>query len=405
VRAGTASGGDAERVGRLLAGFHLIASRPPDTRAPRRALDAAIRATLDDLEASPVGLIDRARVTALRRFLVAFMRGREPHMAVRAARGLVCDGHGDLRAEHVILSDPPQIVDGAEFDPALRIADVAVDLSFLLMDLEALGELRLGRLVADAYRHAGGDPGDDALLAGLACFRALVRAKVAAVRVSQAGRDADAAAAELSRLVVLAERLAWRARGPLVLACCGPAASGKSTLAAALSERSGLPHLSSDIVRKGLVGVAPTTRAPQGAYTSSMTRATYLALAARTSAALAAQGGAIVDATFHTAASRALFRRALGRGEARVLFAECRASAAVLERRAEERASDPQRISDATADIVRRQRAAWEPFAGLPPRRHLVEPGEQPVEHMADHVLAWLDRLLEDEPLIERRAT
>jgi aminoglycoside phosphotransferase family enzyme len=226
-----------------------------------------MRTTLDDLAGCCLGSIDRACIAALRRFLTAFMRGRAPEMARRAARGLVRDGDGDLRGEHIILDDPPQVVDCIEFDPTLRIADVAVDLSFLVMDLEALGAPTLARRIVGAYRRSGGDPGDDGLLAGLACFRALVRAKVAAVRVEQDGAGSELAAAEVGRLLVLAENLAWRARGPLVLVCCGPAASGKSTLADELSRRSRLPHLSSGVVRKGLVGVPPTMRAPGTAYT------------------------------------------------------------------------------------------------------------------------------------------
>ena len=402
VAALTAGEDDATRVGALLAGFHFVARRPRNPGAAHRALETAMQTTLDDLATSGVDLIAPARIAALRRFLAAFMAGREPQMARRAARGLVCVGHGDLRAEHVVLGDPPQIVDCIAFDPALRIADVAVDLAFLVMDLEALGAPRLGRLIVEAYRRSGGDPGDDALLAALACFRALVRAKVATVRVAREGPDADVAAAEVRRLVALAERLSWRSRGRLVIVCCGPAASGKSTLAHELSRRSRLPHLASDVVRKRLAGVAPTSRAPQTAYTHETTMATYRALAEETAAAVAACGGAIVDATFHTVASRTTFQDALGGCNVPVLFAECRASAAVLERRAEQRARDPKRISDATADIVRRQLAAWEPFAGVPRRRHLVVPAEQPVGLMADHVHAWLDRRLEDERVTER---
>ena len=401
VRALTATDGDAEILGRLLARFHLVARRTRDPGAAQSALEGAIRTTLGDLAGSRAGLIDPARIAALRRFLTAFMRGRAPQMARRAARGLVLDGHGDLRAEHVILGDPPQVVDCVEFDPALRIADVAADLAFLVMDLEALGAPRLARLVVDAYRRSGGDPGDDTLLAALACFRALVRAKIATVRVTEENRSADVAAAEARRLFALAERLAWRARGPLVIVCCGPAASGKSTLAHELSRRSRFPHIASDAVRKGLMGIPPTTRAPATAYTPAITTSTYQALAADACAALAGCGGAIVDATFHTAASRETLRTELADRDAPVLFAECRAPAAVLERRAEQRARDPERISDATADIVRRQLAAWESFSGLPHRSHLVVPAEQPVERMADHVVAWLDRRLEDAPSVK----
>ena len=140
----------------------------------------------------------------------------------------------------------------------------------------------------------------------------------------------------------------------------------------------------------------PTTRAPGSAYTPRTTAATYRALAANAAVAVAADGGAIVDATFHTAASRESIRAVLRACGAPVLFAECRAPVAVLERRADERARDPDRVSDATADIVRRQLAAWERFAGVPPHDHVVVPADRPVGRMADDVLAWLDRRLED---------
>ncbi len=400
--AGTATDADPERLGHLLAGFHLVARRPRDGHGASRALADAVRTTLDDLDAVHPGAVDGARLIALRRFLVSFLGGWTPALARRAARGLVREGHGDLRAEHVILSDPPQIVDCLEFDPALRMGDVALDLAFLVMDLEALGAPAIADRIVVAYRRSGGDPGDEALLAGLACFRALVRAKVAAVRATQPGADADDAGRESERLVALAERLAWRARGPHVIVCCGPAASGKSTLARHLSLAAGFPHLSSDVTRKRLFGLAPTTRAPAAAYAPSVTAETYRALAAQTTEALAQSGGAIVDATFHTAAERAAFLEALGGCAAPVLFAECRAPAEVLERRAIRRARAPARVSDATVDVVRRQLAAWEPFAGMSHRRHLVVPADQPVEGMADAVLAWLDRRLEDKPSTRR---
>jgi aminoglycoside phosphotransferase family enzyme/predicted kinase len=401
VRAGTATGRDAERIGHLLAGFHQIARRSRDHHGATQALRAAMQATLDDLAVAPAELVDLARVAALRRFLMAFMRAREPQLAQRGSRGLVCDDHGDPRAKHIVLGDTPQIVDCVEFDPALRVADVAVDLSFLVMDLEALEAPWLARRIVEGYRRSDGDPGDDRLLAGLACFRALVRAKVAAVRAGQG--DGGGARADVRRLVDLAERLAWRARGPMVLVCCGPAASGKSTLAAALSRRASVPHLASDPVRKSLVGLAPTARAPLAAYEPDVTAATYVALAERTGSAVAAHGGAIVDATFHTAASREAFLGGLGGCGVPVLFIECRAPATVLERRAVDRARDPERVSDATVAVVRRQVAAWEPFGGVPVRQHLVVRADQPVAAIADEVLAWLDRRLEDETHRARR--
>jgi tRNA A37 threonylcarbamoyladenosine biosynthesis protein TsaE len=63
-------------------------------------------------------------------------------------------------------------------------------------------------------------------------------------------------------LARLARRLAWRARGPPVVVVCGGAASGKSHLARHLAGAAGLSHLNSDEVRKELLGLAATERAP-----------------------------------------------------------------------------------------------------------------------------------------------
>ena len=86
-----------------------------------------------------------------------------------------------------------------EFDPGLREMDVGLDLAFLVMDLLRRDERLVAKLVA-AYRAAGGDPGDDALVAFFAAQRALIRAKVALVRAGQVdGADAARRRADAER--------------------------------------------------------------------------------------------------------------------------------------------------------------------------------------------------------------
>ena len=170
------------------------------------------------------------------------------------------DGHGDLRAEHVVLERGIEIVDCVEFDPALREIDVGLDLAFLAMDLRRFDE-RLARALVTAYREAGGDPGDDALLGFFAAQRALIRAKVALVRAGQVGgADAERRSADAAGLLELAGRSAGECGWDRSRWSGGGAATGKSTLAAALAMLSGARVLSSDVVRKELVGI-PATRA------------------------------------------------------------------------------------------------------------------------------------------------
>ena len=372
IGAGCASAADARAVGVRLAAFHAATPAHADPTAVA-TLRTAIRGTLDDLEADGA---DPHAIAALRSLMEAFLSARRKELDARARAGRVRDGHGDLRAEHVLLTDPLQVVDAIEFDPGLRVIDVAADLAFLAMDLEGLGAADLAGELVDAYRGAGGDPGDDALLAAMACYRALVRAKVDLVR---SGQGAAAARERAGQRIALARRFAWRARGPLVLAVCGPPASGKSTLAAAIAADSGRRALSSDLVRKELVGIAPTERAGAGAYDAATTRATYRELGRRAAQTLATAGGVIVDATLGDHAMRDALREGLGSAGAPLVFVECRAPAALLDRRAGERERNPGRVSDAGPEIARDLRARWQPLDEVPANDHVALRTDRPV--------------------------
>jgi hypothetical protein len=64
-----------------------------------------------------------------------FLRDRGNLFQKRIRSGRICDGHGDLRTEHVYFQDGIQILDCIEFNDRFRFGDVAVDLAFLHMDL------------------------------------------------------------------------------------------------------------------------------------------------------------------------------------------------------------------------------------------------------------------------------
>jgi uncharacterized protein len=158
-----------------------------------------------------------------------------------------------------------------------------------------------------AYRDAGGDPGEDQLIAFYASYRALVRAKVALLRAAQYPASSSKHGCESAAardLLALAERFAWLARLPLVIVLCGVPAAGKSHLAQALAEVSRLPHLSSDVTRKRLAGIRPQQRARSEVYRADFNRLTYAELGRRAARETARCGGALVDATFRHRADR-----------------------------------------------------------------------------------------------------
>jgi uncharacterized protein len=185
------------------------------------------------------------------------------------------------------------------------------------------------------------------------------------VRAGQVGgTDAARRRADAAALLELAARLGWRVRLGGAAIVCGAAASGKSTLAAALGARAGATVLSSDRVRKELVGVPPTERAPQSAYSAEVNRRTYEALGERARERKAAGEPVIVDATFRFAADRRAFTAALGLKAGDLLWIECRAPAAVRARRAAARRAGS--VSDARAGVALAQADEWEPLGEVP---------------------------------------
>lgn len=121
-----------------------------------------------------------------------FVERHQELLAERAAGGRVVDAHGDLRAEHVFLTEPLQIIDCLEFSVALRWLDAAEEVSFLALDCDRLGLGAAGERLLALYQRLADDPVPEPLLLFYGSRRALARAVLAAWRVPEASYDAVA---------------------------------------------------------------------------------------------------------------------------------------------------------------------------------------------------------------------
>ena len=355
---------DVREVGRMLAGFHRTAERASDVEGPGRRWTRNLAELADALDDA-----DPAVLSILGTFGPAYARRWAPELAQRAARGLVVDGHGDLRAEHVLLEgDRILVVDRLEFDARLRQADVAEDLAFLTMDLERLEARWAVERLVEGYTGAGGDPGPPELLAFCGAYRALVRAKVAAL----ANRRDDARA-----LFDLAVRLSWRARRPLRVIVTGPPASGKSTLCNALAAAACVAHLGSDAIR-------PRDAEGHGRYDAQSRADVYRKLGR------AARGldSFVIDATFGEPALQQAFLDAAGAIE-HLAIVECDAPEDVLlDRAARRRYGAPSEAGPAvTAALLERH----VPFAPAGTSRLRVDTTADTAA-IVTHIAQWLDR-------------
>ena len=314
-----------------------------------------------------------------------------PHMAARRAAGRVREGHGDLHLGNLLwLDGRARLFDAIEFDPRLRWIDTVCDLAFVFMDLHAHGLAPLAWRLLNAWLAHSGD--FDALprLAFDAVYRALVRAKVAALRCGQgaggagpaqgmgdahaegdapaagAAGDAQAAArADVARYVRLAARLA-APRAPWLALTMGVSGSGKSSQTQALIEQRGLVRLRADVERKRLFGLAPDASSagvPGGIYGEDVSERLFERLRAQAQAALAAGYPVLVDATFIRQARRAPFialAEALGVPWRLLAFD---APPAVLRERVRQRQAAGGDASEADLAVLQSQLAQREPLA------------------------------------------
>jgi aminoglycoside phosphotransferase family enzyme len=132
---------------------------------------------------------------AMRRSLDAYeaaLAAQSQALAGRAEAGLIVDGHGDLRPEHVFMSTPPVVIDALEFDAALRAVDPYDELGFLGLECDIAGAPWIGvRLHArlEALRGAAPEP---PLMRLYLAGRALLRARLALAHLlDRQPRDPD----------------------------------------------------------------------------------------------------------------------------------------------------------------------------------------------------------------------
>ena len=115
----------------------------------------------------------------------AFLAGRRPWLESRISRGCVIEAHGDLRPEHILLAEPPAVIDCLEFDLHLRILDRAEELCFLELECDRLGHAATGQWLLRECLARLCDDAPEQLLHFYRSHRAATRAKLYAWRAGE----------------------------------------------------------------------------------------------------------------------------------------------------------------------------------------------------------------------------
>ena len=325
--------------------------------------------------------ISAAAFAAIRRFTNEFYVRNEKLFRRRMQQHRIRDCHGDLHLDHIHLTPKATtIFDCIEFNDRFRFIDIANDVAFLAMDFDLEGRSDLGNLF---LRNCAGEFHDSEMLKlsdFYKCYRALVRGKVESIQAismkpAKAGKHAKAAV----RYFRLALRYAVSGSEPLLLAVIGRVGTGKSTVARALGNELSWPVFSSDQIRKTLAGVRLTRRTPSKkraeVYSRQMTTRTYRELLARGVIAAKTQGGAIVDATFASAAKRELLRQKCEKAHLPFQAVELEVDPGEIERRLRARNKSVGVISDARLEDLEKLLAAYETPSQLSPNLIRVPAG------------------------------
>ena len=362
---------DVARLGAAIARFHDAAAAAPIDSGFGRP-DTIHRVTLDnfaELRALPEAAAWRTDVDDLERDVTALHDRLRPLMLERRAAGWVRECHGDLHCGNVVRwAGALTAFDGIEFDPKLRFIDVLNDIAFLTMDLAERRHAELRRAVLQAWLEALGAWTALPLLPYYETYRALVRAKVDALRALQleAGSAPRAAAvAGCSRYLAWAKARVARRR-PALIITCGLSGSGKTWLARHLASRLGALHVRSDVERKRLAGLeahADSRSLPDaGIYSREFNERTYAHLHDCAAAALVAGESIVVDAAFLRHGERQQFLDLARQSDAPFTIVHCSAPDPVLRQRVTARAAARNDASEAGLDVLQRQPGYWEPF-------------------------------------------
>lgn len=180
IASGTASPARLSAVGLWLAEFYRLQPRiafDPDQYVERLARQ--IRSDRHALFAPELRLDDRQVQAALTAMWCA-AAAVEDELRQRAQADRIVEAHGDLRPEHICLSDPPCVIDALEFSKDLRTLDPAEELAFLWVECEQAGGAQAAAYVLEGYCRASRDPISDRLLDFYRSRRAMVRAKIVA---------------------------------------------------------------------------------------------------------------------------------------------------------------------------------------------------------------------------------
>ena len=357
-----------DRLAAIIAEFHN--SLPAAAKeAPFCATAEIETAVLQNFESLPRLLSapdDLAMLETVRAASALEFSACEPLFGQRAAAGRVRECHGDLHLGNiVVLGDVPTPFDCIEFSTALRWIDVISEISFTVMDLLRRGWPQLAWRLLNDYLEITGDYHGCGVLRFYLAYRAMVRAKIAAIRAGQRGARLKKELKSCRSYLRLAHGCLARRR-PALIITHGLPGCGKSTFAQIALERLGAIRIRSDVERKRLFDLTALadSKAQTDAdiYSEDATRRTYARLNELACSVIAAGFPVIVDAAFVLHVERANFRALAREMGVPFVIASLQTDAALLAERLALRSRRGDDPSEADIAVMRKVQVVQQPL-------------------------------------------
>jgi hypothetical protein len=305
---------EIDRIVELIVEFHTSAPPAPQD-APFGKPDVLIMPMLENFESlsrSGGSGWESEIAETIRSWTIEAHRRLIPVLRTRKEKGFIRECHGDMHTGNMVLwNGRIMIFDCIEFNSRLSVIDVMSDAAFLFMDLDHSGHKPLAWRFLNLYLSGTGDYEGLRLLRFYSVYRAMVRAKVTAIRCDQEGDANRKVAISEQHRTYLALALRYTTlKRPLLVITHGLSGSGKSMHSSQLSGLAGMVHIRSDVERKRLFGIGQLSRSADTGidiYSSEATEKTYGVMINAARAAIEAGWPVIVDATFLKRTQREMF--------------------------------------------------------------------------------------------------
>jgi aminoglycoside phosphotransferase family enzyme/predicted kinase len=359
-----------DRLAEKIANFHMTtAAAADDPYGLPSAVRAPVLENFTQIRQTSAAASSPSDLDELEKWTTSEYDRLESTFRARKAGGFVRECHGDFHLGNVALvHGEVTAFDCLEFSANLRWIDVQSEIAFMVMDLQARNRTGLAQRFLNRYLEFTGDYAGLEVLRFYLVYRAMVRAKVHALRGEQPHVDAQQRAVAVAKhrnYLDLAKRLT-RPQRPAIVITHGLSGSGKTTHTEKLLEILPAIRIRSDIERKRLKGLSALARSgspvSEGLYTPGATELTYARLAELAATVVRAGFIVIVDATFLECARRGDFHRLADSHDVVFMIVEFVTPEAVLRSRVAERQQQGTDASEADLTVLEHQLRAVEPL-------------------------------------------